>query len=67
MALVPNEKRPMPDSYSALPGEIKERIRSAQYAALNWGIRLPSPPQRHSPLRAFVAYQATRQILRQSV
>jgi len=34
MALVPNEKRPVPDSYSALLGEIKERIRSAQYAAL---------------------------------
>lgn len=34
MALVPNEKSPAHASYSALLGEIKERIRSAQYAAL---------------------------------
>jgi hypothetical protein len=34
MALVPNENVPAQDSYRALLGEIKERIRSAQYAAL---------------------------------
>jgi hypothetical protein len=34
MALVLNEDSPAQDSYSALLGEIKERIRSAQYAAL---------------------------------
>lgn len=34
MALVPNEKNPAKESYSALLGEIKERIRSTQYAAL---------------------------------
>ena len=34
MALVPNEKSLAQDSYSALLGEVKERIRSAQYAAL---------------------------------
>jgi hypothetical protein len=34
MALVPTENSPAQDSYYALLGEIKERIRSAQYAAL---------------------------------
>ena len=34
MTLVPNEKSPAQDSYHALLIEIKERIRSAQYAAL---------------------------------
>ena len=34
MALVPNENSPAQDSYHALLIEIKERIRSAQYAAL---------------------------------
>jgi predicted nuclease of restriction endonuclease-like (RecB) superfamily len=34
MAVVPNENRPAEDSYHALLIEIKERIRSAQYAAL---------------------------------
>jgi hypothetical protein len=34
MTLVSNEDSPPVDSYRALPGEIKERIRSAQYAAL---------------------------------
>ena len=34
MALVPTEKSPAQDSYHALLIEIKERIRSAQYAAL---------------------------------
>jgi predicted nuclease of restriction endonuclease-like (RecB) superfamily len=34
MPLVQNQGSPTPDSYGALLGEIKERIRSAQYAAL---------------------------------
>jgi len=34
MALVRTDSRPAPESYGALLGEIKERIRSAQYAAL---------------------------------
>jgi predicted nuclease of restriction endonuclease-like (RecB) superfamily len=34
MALVQRESSPAPDSYRALLGEIKERIRSAQYNAL---------------------------------
>ena len=34
MASVPNENVPEQDSYRALLGEIKERIRSAQYVAL---------------------------------
>lgn len=34
MALVSNENNPAQDSYHALLIEIKERIRSAQYAAL---------------------------------
>jgi hypothetical protein len=34
MALVLNENRAAEDSYRALLGEIKERIRSAQYAAV---------------------------------
>ena len=34
MALVPNEKSPAQDSYHALLIEIKDRIRSAQDAAL---------------------------------
>jgi hypothetical protein len=34
MAVVANENRPAEDSYHALLIEIKERIRSAQYAAL---------------------------------
>jgi len=34
MVLVPNENNPAQDSYYALLIEIKERIRSAQYAAL---------------------------------
>lgn len=34
MKIVPNEISPAQDSYVALLGEIKERIRSAQYAAL---------------------------------
>ncbi len=34
MALVPNENSPAQHSYLALLIEIKERIRSAQYAAL---------------------------------
>ena len=34
MALVPNEKSPAQDSYHVLLIEIKERIRSSQYAAL---------------------------------
>lgn len=31
---MPNENSLAQDSYRALPGEIKERVRSAQYAAL---------------------------------
>jgi hypothetical protein len=43
MALVPNENRPAEDSSGALLGEIKERIRSAQYAALRAvNLELPS-------------------------
>src|ERR1700678_518239 len=34
MAIVKNESGPAPELYGALLGEIKERIRSAQYAAL---------------------------------
>ena len=34
MPLVQRERSPPPESYWALLGEIKERIRSAQYAAL---------------------------------
>ena len=34
MTVVPNENSPVQDTYVALLGEIKERIRSAQYAAL---------------------------------
>src|SRR5438128_1897675 len=34
MTLVENEGKAAPESYGALLGEIKERIRSAQYAAL---------------------------------
>jgi predicted nuclease of restriction endonuclease-like (RecB) superfamily len=34
MSIVRTENQPAPESYAALLGEIKERIRSAQYAAL---------------------------------
>ncbi|MGI9074273.1 MAG: PDDEXK nuclease domain-containing protein [Bryobacteraceae bacterium] len=34
MAIVKSENSPRPESYGALLGEIKERIRAAQYAAL---------------------------------
>lgn len=34
MAIVKNESSPAPESYGALLGEIKQRIRAAQYAAL---------------------------------
>src|SRR6185437_9126634 len=34
MSIVKSENQPAPESYAALLGEIKERIRSAQYAAL---------------------------------
>src|SRR3954467_4248853 len=34
MAVLKQDKSPAPESYGALLGEIKERIRSAQYAAL---------------------------------
>src|SRR5579883_3349083 len=34
MSIVRTENQPAPESYATLLGEIKERIRSAQYAAL---------------------------------
>lgn len=34
MSVVKTENSPAPESYRALLGDIKERIRSAQYAAL---------------------------------